>query len=160
MASPERASVPRRAVSILIVVGFLAAVTVVWAVMLSVADRMVSPSQAQHRLRVFFEERNHRMARLSMFHLGEDHYVLVVEKMANLCLLPSGPPCFVFDEDGDLVDWVHDSGDAPSFHQRWGSFEGERELDLDASWRLVEAATNDESAVLHLMTNVERATSD
>lgn len=34
-------------------------------------------------------------------------------------VLQSGPPVFVFDSTGRLVDWTSDSGDAPSFTARW-----------------------------------------
>jgi len=34
--------------------------------------------------------------------------------------LPSGPPVYVFDSAGKLLDWSRDSGDDPTFLQKWG----------------------------------------
>ena len=34
--------------------------------------------------------------------------------------LPSGPPVYVFDSAGLLVDWSRDSGDDPEFREKWG----------------------------------------
>jgi len=32
---------------------------------------------------------------------------------------PSGPPAYIFDSQGRLIDWTSDSGDDPSFQDRW-----------------------------------------
>ena len=34
--------------------------------------------------------------------------------------LPSGPAEYVFDEEGTMVDWTTDNGDAPEFLEQWG----------------------------------------
>jgi hypothetical protein len=33
--------------------------------------------------------------------------------------VPSGPPCYVFDSNGTLVDWTRDVGDDSGFKERW-----------------------------------------
>jgi hypothetical protein len=33
--------------------------------------------------------------------------------------LPSGPPCHVFSEQGELLDWTSDEGDDSRFRRRW-----------------------------------------
>ena len=35
--------------------------------------------------------------------------------------LPSGPPSYVFNESGILVDWASDRGEASAFVKKWGS---------------------------------------
>lgn len=38
--------------------------------------------------------------------------------------LPSGPPAYVFDSKGKLIDWSGDTGDDPGFREKWsGAFE-------------------------------------
>ena len=39
-----------------------------------------------------------------------------------LTSLPSGPPVYVFDEHGLLIDWSRDIGDNPKFVEKWGAF--------------------------------------
>lgn len=34
--------------------------------------------------------------------------------------LPSGPPVYVFDSAGKLLDWSRDIGDDPTFQEQWG----------------------------------------
>jgi hypothetical protein len=34
--------------------------------------------------------------------------------------LPSGPPTYVFDSAGLLLDWSRDVGDEPAFREKWG----------------------------------------
>jgi hypothetical protein len=48
---------------------------------------------------------------------GKEHLV-IFGPLAGL--LPSGPPAYVFDESGRLIDWVQDSGDNSEFQNRWG----------------------------------------
>ena len=43
----------------------------------------------------------------------------VVIGIPGLLSFPSGPPVYIFDEQGVLVDWCYDSGDAPLFYKKW-----------------------------------------
>lgn len=48
-------------------------------------------------------------------------------------LTASGPPTYVFDRTGRLIDWTSDAGDAPAFQARWWG--GERTfVELDAEF--------------------------
>src|SRR4051794_28400504 len=49
--------------------------------------------------------------------LGGQTYVLMYGPNAGL--FPSGPPIYVFDWSGRLVDWTTDSGDDPRFQSKW-----------------------------------------
>jgi hypothetical protein len=50
---------------------------------------------------------------------------------------PSGPPAYVFDRDGNLVDWTPIRGDSPNFDLRWPEYFGNaREVSAEelAEW--------------------------
>jgi hypothetical protein len=49
---------------------------------------------------------------------GRD-YLAVQGPLRALLTFPSGPPVYVFDESGGLVDWFSDVGDDRSFNNRW-----------------------------------------
>lgn len=51
--------------------------------------------------------------------VGDRRYVFAYGQRHWLPLMPSGPPAYVFDEAGRLVDWTADSGDSSDFMQRW-----------------------------------------
>ena len=54
------------------------------------------------------------------FSRGENSYILWIGRVHKDCLLlPSGPPIYIFDADGNLIDFVSDSGDSPSFYKKW-----------------------------------------
>ena len=33
--------------------------------------------------------------------------------------MSSGPPAYIFNKSGDLIDWTSDRGDAPEYQKRW-----------------------------------------
>src|SRR5678815_1774615 len=46
-------------------------------------------------------------------------YLLWTGKVAEGWRLPSGPPAYVFDKTGRLVEWRADNRDDPSFYGKW-----------------------------------------
>lgn len=53
---------------------------------------------------------------------GTKHYVKVVgTPKPGVFALPSGPPIYIFDRAGTLVDWTPDSGEDPDFGRAWSS---------------------------------------
>jgi hypothetical protein len=65
----------------------------------------------------------------------EERRVFAVEGREYLALFgpvrafprfPSGPPVYVFDRSGTLVDWTPDEGDDEKFKSRWPGFYGGR----------------------------------
>lgn len=48
------------------------------------------------------------------------HGVMLIAIGPPARLLPSGPPVYVFNQGGILVDWCHDIGDSSRFKERWG----------------------------------------
>src|ERR1044071_6550373 len=55
-------------------------------------------------------------ARIESFDLEGQHYIeLIGHSPTGLLIVPSGPPRYVFDAKGNLVDWTQDDGDDPEF---------------------------------------------
>jgi hypothetical protein len=48
---------------------------------------------------------------------GDEQYLILIGPMRGI--LPSGPSAYVFDKNGDLVDWETDAGDSVRFERRW-----------------------------------------
>jgi hypothetical protein len=57
-------------------------------------------------------------ARVEVFAQDGREYLLLTGRTQALPRLPSGPPLYVFDRTGRLVDWVGESGDN-DFYARW-----------------------------------------
>jgi len=51
--------------------------------------------------------------------------------------LPSGPPVYVFDESGTLVDWAADLGEASEFNHKWGSLTNATPITVENAKALV-----------------------
>ena len=50
---------------------------------------------------------------------GGTTYLEVVGTLPPLPSLPSGPPTYIFDSTGSLVDWTSDYGDDAAFERHW-----------------------------------------
>lgn len=50
---------------------------------------------------------------------GGTTYLEVVGTLPPLPSLPSGPPTYIFDSTGSLIDWTSDYGEDPAFRRRW-----------------------------------------
>jgi len=46
-------------------------------------------------------------------------YFIAFSPMNHGLAVPSGPAAYVFDSNGQLVDWSPDTGDDPDFIKRW-----------------------------------------
>jgi len=55
---------------------------------------------------------------------GETYHI-AHSPMDTRYALPSGPAAYVFDQDGQLVDWSHDVDDDPRFRTTWAPRSGE-----------------------------------
>ena len=53
---------------------------------------------------------------------ADESYNEVVGPWPPFYLIPSGPPVYIFDEAGVLVDWTSDVGDDPDFSRTWGKW--------------------------------------
>ena len=51
---------------------------------------------------------------------GEDYYELIGGiGDYDILYLPSGPPAYIFDKNGNLIDYSLDTGDDPDFLNKW-----------------------------------------
>lgn len=50
---------------------------------------------------------------------GEDVYYVLSGVSPPGYVLASGPPVYVFDKKGDLLEWVEDSGEQPKVMEKW-----------------------------------------
>lgn len=50
---------------------------------------------------------------------GEDLYYVLFGVFPPDYVLASGPPAYVFDKKGDLLEWVEDSGEEPKAMEKW-----------------------------------------
>jgi len=57
---------------------------------------------------------------LQSFQRNENKYLLWAGPSAPWYLLHSGPPTYIFDDSGRLIDWTPDRGDTPTFDKKWG----------------------------------------
>jgi len=66
-------------------------------------------------------------------------YLLVSGKMPPFWFvtIPSGGPCYVYDEKGVLVDWTRDAGDDPKFVGRWMGSAAREGITVDQARKLV-----------------------
>lgn len=79
------------------------------------------PPEGVTNLVAFLEARPQPSKIRKFPHNGKTHIELIGKPVTSLTSLPSGPPAYVFDETGVLVDWTADRGDTPSFVRKWGS---------------------------------------
>lgn len=56
---------------------------------------------------------------------GRTHFVATGNPKDSIWIV-SGPPAYVFDENGFLVDWTRETGDDPAFAERWGRFHAKK----------------------------------
>jgi len=60
----------------------------------------------------------------------EEYYYAFFGPVKAPLALPSGPPVYIFDSNGALVDWTYDTGDDSRFNKAWGFAQGS---DIDIS---------------------------
>ncbi len=81
-----------------------------------------------------------QLAGIRKFTYNEKPHLEVIGRPHQSALsVPSGPPVYVFDETGALVDWSRDSGDQPSFTAKWGGFSNATPISVEDARQLVKA---------------------
>ena len=60
-------------------------------------------------------------AQVAIVSVDGQSYLEVNGPLPRGMAFPSGPPVYVFDSGGALVDWTHDSGDDGAFQSIWES---------------------------------------
>lgn len=54
-----------------------------------------------------------------MWHFDSVDYYVAFGPIKALLALPSGPPAYVFDSKGKMIDWSSDIGDDSHFSDKW-----------------------------------------
>lgn len=49
-------------------------------------------------------------------------YLALLGPVQTYPKFPSGPPVYIFDSTGQLIDWTADEGDDEAFRSRWSTF--------------------------------------
>lgn len=93
---------------------------------------------------ITFLEARPEPSRIRKFVHNEKVHIEVLGKPVMSPLsVPSGPPAYVFDETGALVDWTGDRGDDSAFMRKWGSLSNATFISVDEAKRVVKAPNLD-----------------
>jgi hypothetical protein len=89
-------------------------------------DKLVRPSKGVNTIQEFLRVRPN-YERIRKFPVDGRTYFEIVGRLPTDRLvidfvLPSGPPAYVFDDRGLMVDWCGDIGENKAFERRWGNF--------------------------------------
>ncbi len=66
-----------------------------------------------------FLARHSEVDRAFKIQRGENQYFVATLRVSSGMALPSGPPAYVFDATGRLVDWSADTGEDPRYLTAW-----------------------------------------
>lgn len=66
-----------------------------------------------------------------VFDIEGSEYLALFGPVQPFPRFPSGPPVYVFDRSGALVDWTPDEGDDEEFKRRWPGFSSGRLIPQD-----------------------------
>ena len=102
----------------------------------------VRPSGGGTNLAGFLAARPQPVKIRKFMHSGKVHFEVVGKRPSSALSLPSGPPAYIFDETGTLVDWTADLGDSPSFVSKWGSGSNATFITAAEAKQLVATRTN------------------
>jgi len=78
----------------------------------------VNPSKYGTNLTAFLEAMQPQEVRYCEQN-GSTYFLVIGKPVVSVFSLPSGPPGYVFDGAGNLVEWCRDLGDNPDFCKRW-----------------------------------------
>jgi hypothetical protein len=106
-------------VSGLIIALFILCLAAVWIRSEARYSRAIRPPAGATNIVLFLKSRPDSTRPLLFTNEGRV-YLEISRPISNPGLaLPSGPPAYIFDSSGDLVDWTPDLGDDPKFHSKW-----------------------------------------
>lgn len=115
---------------------------VIWALL----DLRVRKSFAPSRADISFHEFNssHTIKLARTFELEGKQYFEALSQIPQSAFFyaASGPPAYVFDSEGRLVDWTPDRGEASRYLKKWGTFSTGKQIDVTELIRLL-GGTND-----------------
>jgi len=99
----------------------------------------VRPPEGATNLIAFLDARPQPSRIRKFVHNGEVHVEVLGKPIRSPLSVPSGPPAYIFDETGALVDWAADRGENPSFVSKWGTFSNATFISVEEAKRLVKA---------------------
>ena len=101
--------------------GFVALAAVYFAVVLF--DRSTTKPGTRGQSIDGFLQSKRTTQKMERLEKENQQYIFVTGRMTPLWFvtIPSGPPCYVFDANGQLIDWTVDVGDDPRFQEKWPS---------------------------------------
>jgi hypothetical protein len=98
--------------------------------------RLIRPAAEEQQLAAFLAKRSpSRVQKLSQ---NEKSYLAVTGRpTTSMFTLPSGPPVYIFDDTGMLVDWSGDIGDDSNFVRRWPGLSTATTITVEEAKQLV-----------------------
>lgn len=121
-----------------IAAGLLLCVFAAWIYSEKKAGEAARPPAGVTTLAAFLDARPQVSLIRRFHHDGKLHVKVIGKTYGSPLCLPSSPPAYVFDEQGHLVDWVQDSGDAPGFVDKWGGFSNATVITAEEARQLME----------------------
>lgn len=81
---------------------------------------------------VSFLQAQHDQLIIQQFTQDGQRY-LIVKRLVSMVgfSLPSGPPAYIFNEPGTLVDWTGDFGEATRFLEKWTNLSEAKEVSIE-----------------------------
>ena len=98
---------------------------------------IVRPPPGATNLVAFLELQSQPYEICKFVYSGKTHLEVIGKPVILLFSPPSGPPAYIFDENGRIVDWCRDIGDNPSFIKKWGDFSNAVPITRDEAKQLV-----------------------
>ena len=80
-----------------------------------------------NKIKNYQEFRNYCKKPLSskiLIHKDKTYYELQKEMGLRVLILPSGPPAYIFDNNGQLIDWSIDIFEDSEYEKKWGKAKG------------------------------------
>ena len=124
---------------IAIVVGLLVCLLAAWIYTEKKGAKAVRPPAGVTNLIAFLEARPQSAEIRKFVHNEKVHLEVIGEPFQSALSVPSGPPAYIFNESGALVDWCRDLGDQPSFVAKWGGFSNATPISVEEAKQLVKA---------------------
>ena len=105
------------------------------------AARAVLPPAGGTNLVGFLEARAETSRVRKFIRDGKLHLEIIGRQpVVSPLSLPSGPPVYILDGNGTLIDWCGDIGDNSSFDKRWGGLGDATTITAEEAKRLIGAS--------------------
>src|SRR5687767_1618085 len=96
-------------------------VLVAWLMLSAHEEKKLKPPSSVQTIQDFLQHMP-PPAYVKKFSFADSNYYEVWGELGGTIRLPSGPPSYIFDPAGRLVDWTYDGGDAGNCVRKWGRF--------------------------------------